>query len=332
MLKAREQNSGWNHLVSLAPLIAACAVVAIYVSCYGYFLRCPSPDSGCNPLSTMSLLSGIANNSAMRVTSYIGQAMWTLCNGVHTLTCIAAVIISGIIIYHLLSDYPTIVRWLVILLIIAMAADASLLFSLWTANDTGAPVPQLLRLTVVRVMPDINNFNRLFDALAMTAAFTLACAACATLWKRDMSGLHDEQEIRQRIRLLRYILYVGAVMLIIGVFRLSVMLNWGASFFTPESVGAKTVVGLNSSIVTILGTYYTLLLTAIYLPPAVLLRYRARQLATAQPPEEQESWLEKRGLTLSFTDYLPRVMAILGPLMVGPIGELLVRAFKSSGS
>jgi hypothetical protein len=120
-------------------------------------------------------------------------------------------------------------------------------------------------------------------------------------------------------------------MLVIGVFRLSVMLNWGAGFFAPESAAAKTFASLNPSIVTLMGAYYTLILTAIYLPPAILLRYRARLLASAQPPEEQEDFLEKHGLTLSFTDYLPRILAILGPLMAGPIGDLLGRAFKATG-
>lgn len=318
-------------MTALSPLLATSAVTALYVFFYSYFLHCSEPTSDCNPLGAIaSPLSKHSSGGAMRVTSYVGEAMWTLCNGVHTIVCIAAIIVSVVIIYHLLSDYPVKVRWLVILLIIIMAADASLLFALWTSTDVGAPAPQLMGLTVVRVLPKINNYNRLFDALGLTAALSLTWAACATLWQAYPGSVHDEQEIRGRIRMLRYILYVGAVMLVIGVFRLSVMLNWAASFFAPEGAEAKTVAGLNSSIITLQGSFYTLMLTALYLPAALLLRYRARQLATAQPPEEQESWLQKHGLTLSFTDYLPRILAILGPLMAGPIGELLGRAFKSS--
>lgn len=332
---ANKSKQTWRleHLTFLVPLIAICFVVIIYVSFYGYFLRCTNPALGCNPLDSASLLSGIANTNAMRVTSYIGQAMWALCNGLHTITCIVALIISGIVIYQILSDndYSAAVCWIVILLITLMTFDASLLLSLWTASDTGAPAPQLLHITVARVFPSINIFNRIFDAVGMTAALCLACASCATIWKRDLQSVQGEQELGQRIRMLRYILYVGAVMLIIGVFRLSVMLNWGTSFFIPDSAAGKTVATLTSSIVTMLGTYYTLIIAAIYLPPALILRYRARQLASAQAPEEQEGWLDKRGFTLSFTDYLPRILAILGPLIVGPIGDLLNRAVKTFG-
>lgn len=40
-------------------------------------------------------------------------------------------------------------------------------------------------------------------------------------------------------------------------------------------------------------------------------------------PEDSEKTLKDQGLTFSFRESLPRLMAILGPLLAGPIGELV---------
>jgi hypothetical protein len=48
-----------------------------------------------------------------------------------------------------------------------------------------------------------------------------------------------------------------------------------------------------------------------------------RQVVSTQ--EEREKWLRSEGLLMSHSEYLPRVVAILAPLLAGPLGDLLGR-------
>lgn len=81
-----------------------------------------------------------------------------------------------------------------------------------------------------------------------------------------------------------------------------------------------------SGILAIEGGFYTLVLVAVYLPAAVVLQRRARVLDALPVDEaEKEKQLQQYGLSFSFTESLPRILAILGPTLVGPVGELLNR-------
>lgn len=54
-------------------------------------------------------------------------------------------------------------------------------------------------------------------------------------------------------------------------------------------------------------------------------------MALADPrltPPQREEWMREQGLSASFSHHLPRVAAILGPLLAGPLGDLLGRLGK----
>src|SRR5262249_34956455 len=128
-------------------------------------------------------------------------------------------------------------------------------------------------------------------------------------WKTDSDS--DGSELARRLRMLRYLLYLGAALLVIGVIRTSTTLNWARSFFPAESEVSKLTDPLIKGIVSSLGTYYTLIMAGIYLPPTLILLVRARELAKAVEPDKQKEWLSDRGLSLSFSQSLPRLLAIL---------------------
>jgi hypothetical protein len=134
----------------------------------------------------------------------------------------------------------------------------------------------------------------------------------------------DEKQVMHRVRLLRPVLYVGAATFVIAVLRLSATHAWGLSYLPPDSDLGKAVASLTTGIVGTMGTVYTLLIGGIYLPAAFILRARLRKIAATQP--DPEAWLASHGMGLSFFQFLPRVLALLGPLLAGPLGELLIRA------
>jgi hypothetical protein len=273
------------------------------------------------------LKAGVDESNEVRAASYAASASWTLVGGVHFLTSLLAVLTAVIVIYQVLQSLETGKRWLLILLAVLFAVDASLLVSWKVSADTSSPAQLLLASTVAQVQHSINRYNRLFDSMSLTAIISLAFAACATLWQPDINETPEEKDMVRRVGLLRYVLYVSATLLALSVLRLSATLAWGESFLPPESGTGKAVATLVSSITSSLGAYFTLLLLGMYLPATMLLRSRARKLAQGETMEDKDEWLKKRGLALSFSDYLPRIVALLGPLLAGPIGELLGRAF-----
>lgn len=318
-----------SRIIYFLPVIAPLVVIATFFVFYKGFLFC-SATNPCSPLSAAEILAGVSNSDQTRVAAYVARATWTLVNGVHLLACLVAIVTAGVVIDHaLMPEYETKVRWLIILIVVALALDVSLLVAWWTAGDVWSPAQQLLRATVGQKVPGINKYNRLAEALSLGGTLSLAAAACATLWQRHAGADEDEQQLLKRVRLLRPVLIVGAVTLVIAILRLSVTHAWGASFLPPDSALAKNLASLITGIVGSLGTVYTLLMAALYLPAAIILRARVMKLATTQ--QDPQTWLSNNGLDLSISKVVPRVIALLAPLLAGPLGDLLVRATKDLG-
>jgi hypothetical protein len=86
--------------------------------------------------------------------------------------------------------------------------------------------------------------------------------------------------------------------------------------------GLETVVG---SVVFYWGSVFTLMLAAYYIPILLVLQKRAEAVMEAQkvPLIDRDQWLQVRGLSVRFTNQVPQVIGILGPLIAAPIGKLL---------
>jgi hypothetical protein len=320
--------SRWHRITYLLPLIVAAVVVATFYIFYGKFLFC-SAVKPCSPLTATEILGSVGTADQIKVSVYVAKASWTLISGVHVLACLVAIVTAGIVIYHALSEYEVKTRWIVMLIAIAFAADVSLLMAVWSSQDIYSPAQQLLRATVGQVLPPINTYMRLSDFISLTGTLSLAFAACATLWQRDMNKELDQSQVLQRVRLLQPVLYVLAATLVIAVFRLAATHAWGASFLSPDGELGKTVTSLTTGIVGTLGTFFTLLIAGIYLPAALILRMRLRKVAATQ--DQPETWLANNGMSLTLPQSLPRVIALIGPLLAGPLGDLLVQATTALG-
>jgi len=73
------------------------------------------------------------------------------------------------------------------------------------------------------------------------------------------------------------------------------------------------------------GSVFTLMLAAYYIPILLVLQKRAEAVMEAQkvPLIDRDQWLQVRGLSVRFTNQVPQVIGILGPLIAAPIGKLL---------
>jgi hypothetical protein len=170
--------SKWHRITYLLPLIVPGLVFVTFVVFYSHFLFC-SPTNPCTPLSAAEILTGIGNLDQTRVAAYVARASWALINGLHLLACFAATVTAALVIYHALPtpEYSAPLRWLLILIVVAAAADISLIVAIWTSTDVSSPAQILLRTTVGQAVPSINQYNRLADALSLTGTLSLGAAA-----------------------------------------------------------------------------------------------------------------------------------------------------------
>ena len=320
----------WARLSYFLPLLTPMAIIIAFVVFYRIFLFCDGSDAPCSLIKTTVLRAAVNKGNDTLVRNYVAKATWTLANGVHAITCLGALLTGAVVMYQALSDYGRRIRALLIGLIIALAANVSLAVALWFNQDTGSPAPQILRATVGQVLPTIFIYIRGFDALSLTSVLSLCCAACAVLWKRRPDEPQDQTELRKRLKLLRAVLFTSAGLLVVGVLRLSTTLSWGASFIPSDSEVGKFIGPLVSGIVSSLGTFYTLLMAGMYFPAVLLLRARVSELAQAAKPEAPDAWLSENGLALSFSAWLPRIVAILAPLMAGPFIDIVKNLIPTS--
>ena len=206
----------------------------------------------------------------------------------------------------------------------------------------------------------VNNIETFFLEAGYGAALSLVVASGLTLLRSrelietgmtgkkltaetiDKSAHYTAMQIKHQ----RAILYAGALLLVIITFRQNVTLRWALDYLQPPAHLEKSpgfglakflfqrLEILVSSIVMGTGVLNTLLLAGLYVPAALVLQRRAIRLSRlAVAPEkgardapiskEQTEWMERHGLDFPLRDQLPKVAAILSPLLAGPMGQLL---------
>ncbi|MDB5035008.1 MAG: hypothetical protein JWQ98_2249 [Chlorobi bacterium] len=149
----------------------------------------------------------------------------------------------------------------------------------------------------------------------------------------------DIHILEKQTNRLRTILYICSVVLVFSLYEASNLLHLATAFINPLAGGTATasvsdpfVTGIDSvvgSLILFRALLYALLLMAIYIPAAAIIRKRSIQLAEQVPGNItivlRDTWLTDRGLNLTPLDLTKPVFAMLGPLIALPVGDLLGR-------
>jgi len=146
--------------------------------------------------------------------------------------------------------------------------------------------------------------------------------------RRQCSLEKMEHRLRTNMRLLRLVLYLGAGVLVTEIVSISALLHWPLAFIeagnAPSSGGAETLI---SALLNERAINYSVFLAVLYAPAFLIFREDAYRFARLRCPDkslvEQERWLREQGISFSVWEYLPRVVAIFGPLLSQPVSELL---------
>ncbi|HEX7809684.1 MAG TPA: hypothetical protein VF608_13190 [Thermoanaerobaculia bacterium] len=178
---------------------------------------------------------------------------------------------------------------------------------------------EILELQVEKNCPNATEFVVLQERGGAFAVGLLAYALAILLVP---AASDTDRDLASRMRSLTYVLYVGTALLIASMLRLSALYEWVV--LVAQESAQESLKLLASSLMRVWGVYYATLLATIYLPAYLILRQRANVLVGTRGTEaERAKWLEERGLTLSVTDILTRLAAILAPILAGEAGKLV---------
>ena len=274
----------------------------------------------------------------LRATTYQGHVAWSLFTGLYAVACLAALCIGA---WVIVDAYGLSRRGrLLLLLTAALAVGAAGAAPFWMAlaGDSTDIFTQIVDNTANKDIYNVSALEFGMDGVGLALAAYLAFAASATLFRRGADPAEARLRIAAQHKHLTLILYTGTTLLILATLRIGALLRWSLAFLQPppwlpepDAANAlfiyKGIEGLVSNLIVTVGAFGTLLLAALYLPAAFILHRRAAALESERTWAHAGSLLsaKARGLGALLPEHALRVAAILGPMLAGPVGELLGR-------
>jgi hypothetical protein len=277
--------------------------------------------------------------SRLRVAArYTGRNMWVFTIFASTALGIAVLIIASFLIHKSASFY----RETALIRISVLLVFSSVLGGIFWSRNFMPILEQALRNTVENGHLGIESVGftmRLIIVFTFVATFALIFATCAILLPRKAKAANGNlEEKSDRIALelqgeldtlsgqmadLRVMLSAATVFLVVSVLRLDVVYQWSLAFISVDAIKAADQIVSNT--VTETGALFTLILAVVYLPAAFIIHRRAQLLVenAGLSAKEREDILKDQKFTFSFKASLPRILTILGPVIAGPIGQLI---------
>jgi cyanate permease len=115
-------------------------------------------------------------------------------------------------------------------------------------------------------------------------------------------------------------------LLVTKVVQSRTLLNWSLTYLSLPDKEAS-ISNIISSMITQESIGYTVFLAALYIPSFILIMSwtpeTVKEAGADATHEKVKSDSKDKGLDLSFWDLLPKILAMLSPLLAGPVAELL---------
>ncbi|HEX8138671.1 MAG TPA: hypothetical protein VF544_13980 [Pyrinomonadaceae bacterium] len=137
-----------------------------------------------------------------------------------------------------------------------------------------------------------------------------------------------ERRLLLYMKLLRLSLYLGAAVLVTEILNVNALLHWPLAYLDKQGAAyGGSIDRLVSALITERAVNYTGFLALLYIPSFHIFKEDAYRVACHKLPDnslaEREAWLKEQGIAFSIWEYLPRAVAILGPLLSTPLSELI---------
>jgi hypothetical protein len=181
---------------------------------------------------------------------------------------------------------------------------------------------ELFRKTTV----GLSGLDQLTGALAVISAVLLAVTVSLIL-----NGMSSDSarlaELRMRCAALRTSLAAGAAVLAAAVLVVRALHGWILGFIAE--LDREPLRAIADSWAMAIGTYWTLVLVAAYVPAAMLAHHAAIEMADQHNEKEpqdkrtRDQWMEEEGLNVTLKGQVARALMLLAPwLSGGPLAEI----------
>lgn len=246
-----------------------------------------------------------------------GRMIWGSISIIYVCVC-AATLAAGLYIINSMfkEDSESHYKRLGIALIVIVCILLFVKFCHFSFNNYLA-LPGLVENTVNRDWTNIIDQKHGFEYLIVFMGLFLTVVCGTLIW----DYVTDKNKLVERMRLLRLLLYLAAALLVMKVLQSSQLLDWSLIYLNTGDNLSNSIKGITASMLTQESLGYTVFLAALYLPSFVLLRSWATQAGV-------EADSKGKGLLASFGDQLPKILAMISPLLAGPIKTLLENISK----
>lgn len=293
---------------------------------------------------TNTEIAGVRNQVSAR---YSSRMLWVFLTAVFFVLCVAAIIVSRSVIKDSITDEGRRKRWLLLTTIgsIAFGLFVSLpVFFRTESNYMSIVLPMYEKSFGGNgdLSLDVVNFINAFGFAATIFLLAASCSIIASVQNKKQAVSADETKADEQPADLpdgtqnktagvetdpfqtqktnaRMILYIGGLMLFVGMLRVKLVGDWHLVFVStdPNNPYYKLLAEFLKNSLAVQAGFYTIILAAIYLP--VMYVIQAKGGAVGVKKEEQKTgWAG-----FSLADVLPRLIAIISPFLAGPLLDLL---------
>jgi len=309
------------------PVGLVLGLLAGYLFTYHFLVLCQW-DACQTSAAVQGVLSGlVAVEPSTEIAAYAPRLLWVTSVGASLLVpllCIG----TGVACLATLDPRHS-RRWTILA---ATFAIVGLPFFLSRAGNPGHPWRHFLHPALLADTPAASFIHPLLDVLAFLTTIIMACVAAALVSEATAAGAGKSLDSLIRARAwLGLLLYLSAGQLVVSLLRLRFFLSWSLAYIPPTDQDspvsvAALVSSLNqiaSTIVTTQAIFYTGLLVALFLPVIRIIHSAGDQLVASSGTEMPARLLDEWPRGTKWESKLPKLLALLAPLLSGLIGELI---------
>ena len=180
-------------------------------------------------------------------------------------------------------------------------------------------------------VPVLSMFASVVDVINIFAGLAIGSMVVNMILSLDNRPCENTEEraalLAENLRHMRQQLYLSGVILTFGMLFAASWIYWPMPLVAEAERAAYGAVLLSAALY--LGTFFSLLMLAFYLPVALILDGWVRALAVkvhreerAGDPADVEKWLESHGLTAGAGDYMRAGFAVTAPIIAAFAGGI----------
>lgn len=172
----------------------------------------------------------------------------------------------------------------------------------------------------------IQNTLNVVNLIAILVTPYGIMTGCCIMQQSPDPALSELDFLHTQSKHLKDLLIGGSAVMVIGLIHMKLWLSWPLCFVTDDEL-LKHLDAITLTISQYWGVTYTLIIAALYMPAAIYLSEKARNLIILGDNEElkknPEKWLIENKMLVSPTAQLPQLVTILSPMLVGSFGSTL---------